>query len=260
MKPSRLTVFLVATSLALGGAALGATSQRDTDDAANAAALAVDGLLSVCPPSVRQASAASRCVTADGDLTATRKALTAKLKLYGAWRADTDGQRVYNWVVMPSGYVNLGVVKASTGTLLILTPSQSQAAQSQAAQTQAPKGQPQAAQPTTTPAPPAQTTPAKPTSPLPPFRRTLRLTNPRMHGEDVRLLQLRLMEVSRVDPGKGGDGWYGPVTTANVMVFQSANGLAATGVVNTTTWNTLFSKGAKYFDAQEAQRLAGSLK
>lgn len=243
MKPRRLTVFLVATSFALGGAALGATSQRDTDDAANAAALAVDGLLSVCPPSVRQASAAARCVTADGDLTATRKALTAKLKLYGAWRADTDGQRVYNWVVMPSGYVNLGVVKASTGTLLILTPSQSQAAQAQSTPTQA-----------------AQTTPVKPASPLPPFQRTLRLTNPRMHGEDVRLLQLRLMEVSRVDPGKGGDGWYGPVTTANVMVFQSANGLAATGVVNTTTWNTLFSRGAKYFDAQAAQRLAGSLK
>lgn len=238
---------MLATSLTLAGTALGATSQRDTDAAANAAALAVDGLLSVCPPSVRQASAAARCVTADGDLTATRKALTAKLKLYGAWRADTDGQRVYNWVVTPSGYVNLGVVKADTGSLLILTPSQAQATQTQTAQT---------AQPSQA----AQATPAKPANPLPPFRRTLRLTNPRMHGEDVRLLQLRLMEVSRVDPGKGGDGWYGPVTTANVMVFQSANGLPATGVVTTTTWNTLFSKGAKYFDAQEAQRLARSLK
>lgn len=237
------------------GTAYAATTQRDTDATANAAALAVDGLLTPCPPSVRQASSAARCVSTEGDMTATRKALSSKLKLYGAWRSDSDGKRVYNWALSPSGYVNLGVVKdGEKGSLIILVPS-SASAQAQATTPAPAKPAPA---PTSTPAP--ASAPAAQTEPLPPFQRTLRLTSPRMNGADIRKLQLRLMEVSRVDPGEGGDGWYGPVTAANVMLFQSANGLNPTGVVNTTTWNTLFSKGAKYFDASRARELAKRLK
>ena len=77
-----------------------------------------------------------------------------------------------------------------------------------------------------------------------------------MNGEDIRALQNRLMDVSRIPRGKGGDGWYGPVTEANVLVFQAANGLPVTGVVDTVTWNTLFSQGARYFDAKVAEQRA----
>lgn len=236
------------------GTAHAATTQRDTDATANAAALAVDGLITPCPPSVRQASSAARCVSTEGDMTATRKALSSKLKLYGAWRSDSDGKRVYNWALSPSGYVNLGVVKdGDKGSLIILVPSSANA------QAQATTPAPTAAKPAPAAPKPTPTAQAQ-AAPIPPFQRTLRLTSPRMNSADIRKLQLRLMEVSRVDPGKGGDGWYGPVTAANVMLFQSANGLNPTGVVTTSTWNTLFSKGAKYFDANQAQELAKRLK
>ena len=49
---------------------------------------------------------------------------------------------------------------------------------------------------------------------------------------------------------------FGPVTEANVIVFQLANGLNPTGVVDRATWNALFAPGAKYFDAQAAQELS----
>ncbi|MHA0037273.1 peptidoglycan-binding domain-containing protein [Deinococcus sp. PESE-13] len=234
-------------ALLLTSAALAAATSQDVERAADAAALAVDGLIAPCPASVRQASASARCVTSDLNLAATRKALSAasKLNLYGAWRTDGQG-RVYNWVTLPNGYVNIGIVPDSTNaeaSLILLTPS----VQKPAPATPAP----------TTPAP---ATPAKTETPaasaVPPFKRPLRLTTPRMNGADVKELQLRLMAVSKVDPGKGGDGWFGPVTEANVIVFQLANRLKPTGVVDRATWNTLFSPGAKYFDAQAAQELS----
>ena len=239
-------------ALLLTSAALAAATSQDVERAADAAALAVDGLIAPCPASVRQASASARCVTSDLNLAATRKALSAasKLNLYGAWRTDGQG-RVYNWVTLPNGYVNIGIVPGSTNaeaSLILLTPS----VQKPAPATPAP----------TTPAAqtPAPTTPPKTETPaasaVPAFKRPLRLTTPRMNGADVKELQLRLMAVSKVDPGKGGDGWFGPVTEANVIVFQLANGLKPTGVVDRATWNTLFSPGAKYFDAQAAQELS----
>ena len=240
------------SALLLTSAAFAAVTSQDVERAADAAALAVDGLIAPCPPSVRQASASARCVTSDLNLAATRKALSAasKLNLYGAWRTDGQG-RVYNWVTLPNGYVNIGIVPDSANaemSLILLTPS----VQKPAPATTAP----------TTPAAqtPAPATPAKTETPaasaVPPFKRPLRLTTPRMNGADVKVLQLRLMAVSKVDPGKGGDGWFGPVTEANVIVFQLANGLKPTGVVDRTTWTTLFSAGAKYFDAQAAQELS----
>ena len=244
-------------ALLLTSAAFAAATSQDVERAADAAALAVDGLIAPCPASVRQASASARCVTSDLNLAATRRALSAasKLSLYGAWRTDGQG-RVYNWVTLPGGYVNIGIVPDSANaemSLILLTPS----VQKPAPATTAP--------PTTAPTTPAAQTPAPATptktetpaaSAVPPFKRLLRLTTPRMNGADVKELQLRLMAVSKVDPGKGGDGWFGPVTEANVIVFQLANGLKPTGVVDRATWNTLFSPGAKYFDAQAAQELS----
>lgn len=226
--------------------ALAAVTPQEVERTADTAALAVDGLIAPCPASVRQASASARCVTSDLNLAATRKALSAasKLSLYGAWRTDGQG-RVYNWVTLPSGYVNIGIVPGSDGagtSLILLTPS-----------AQKPAPQPAAQPPTTQPTAAAK---AQAPAPVPAFKRALRLTHPRMNGADVRQLQLRLMVVSKVDPGQGGDGWFGPVTEAHVIVFQIANGLKPTGVVDLTTWNALFSANARYFNAQAAQELA----
>jgi Putative peptidoglycan binding domain len=70
----------------------------------------------------------------------------------------------------------------------------------------------------------------------------------RMHGEDVRRLQIRLMILAGVDPRKGGDGWFGPRTAHGLKKFQMANGLPATGIANFKTWQTLFSSRAKRFE------------
>jgi Putative peptidoglycan binding domain len=70
----------------------------------------------------------------------------------------------------------------------------------------------------------------------------------RMHGEDVRRLQIRLMILANVDPREGGDGWFGPRTAHGLKKFQMANGLPATGVANDKTWQRLFSSQARRFE------------
>ena len=80
-----------------------------------------------------------------------------------------------------------------------------------------------------------------------PYKRDLWLTpdGSRMTGEDVKRLQNRLMIVSGIDLGKGGDGFFGPTTEKLVTKFQENNGLTGTGVVDQTTWELLFSGQAK---------------
>jgi peptidoglycan hydrolase-like protein with peptidoglycan-binding domain len=56
-------------------------------------------------------------------------------------------------------------------------------------------------------------------------------------GDDVRELQERLAALGH-DPG-AADGVYGPATAAAVARLQSANGLAATGVAGSETWDAL---------------------
>ncbi len=98
--------------------------------------------------------------------------------------------------------------------------------------------------------------PAKPATPkprvsstAPGFTRTLYSVakGTRIHGEDVRRLQIRLMILAHVDPREGGDGWYGPRTADGVKKFQRANGLPATGVTDRKTWDAVFSGAAKPF-------------
>ena len=57
--------------------------------------------------------------------------------------------------------------------------------------------------------------------------RVLRLTDPRMHGEDVRAVQARA--------GTGTDGVYGPLSESAVMRWQSRHGLDPDGVVGPAT-------------------------
>lgn len=57
--------------------------------------------------------------------------------------------------------------------------------------------------------------------------RELRFTSPLMHGEDVRLVQLKVKTKA--------DGWFGPSTSAAVKVWQKAHQLEADGVVGPLT-------------------------
>lgn len=68
--------------------------------------------------------------------------------------------------------------------------------------------------------------------------RNLRLTaKPYMSGEDVRSLQMRLIDLG-YNPGSA-DGAFGPNTEAAVKAFQSAMKLTMDGVVGPKTWGAL---------------------
>lgn len=57
--------------------------------------------------------------------------------------------------------------------------------------------------------------------------RELSFTDPMMHGEDVRLVQLKVKTKA--------DGWFGKATRAAVIAWQKAHGLAGDGVVGPLT-------------------------
>jgi peptidoglycan hydrolase-like protein with peptidoglycan-binding domain len=62
--------------------------------------------------------------------------------------------------------------------------------------------------------------------------RTLRLSNPRLHGHDVRFVQ-RFIGERECGPV---DGVYGPLTAAGVRWYQAMRGIATTGVCDPTTF------------------------
>lgn len=68
--------------------------------------------------------------------------------------------------------------------------------------------------------------------------RVLRLADPMMHGEDVRVLQEKL---ARRGWTIEVDGWYGPKTTAVVKAYQRATGMPQTGRVDRATWDMVWS-------------------
>lgn len=85
---------------------------------------------------------------------------------------------------------------------------------------------------------------ATPTRTPPPFTRTLSLTEPPMRGDDVLLLQERLLELGYTEVG-APDGMFGKMTAAAVQRFQQNNSLEADGYVGPKTWQKLFSADAK---------------
>jgi hypothetical protein len=98
------------------------------------------------------------------------------------------------------------------------------------------------APPTPTPLPTNTLTPM-PTS-IPALTRILRLTSPYMRGDDVLLLQQRLLKLGYDEVGVA-DGTFGPNTDQAVRNFQTLNKLIVDGIVGQTTWEVLFSSTAK---------------
>ena len=216
-RPLLLSLMLSCMSVSL------ATSASDVERIADTVALRLDGVILNCPaPFQNYGSTGRRCVSTDLNAPSARRLLSASsLDLFGAWRSTDDPNYVYNWAMTPSGYVSI-----------ILVPDRSGRGQAIAFLD----------------APPVSTARA--------FQRVLRVTSPRLHGADVTALQNRLMDVSKVARGKGGDGWFGPITEANVLAFQSANALKPTGVVDRTTWDRLFASSAGYFSPDLVKAIA----
>ncbi|KPV50907.1 hypothetical protein SE17_24225, partial [Kouleothrix aurantiaca] len=72
--------------------------------------------------------------------------------------------------------------------------------------------------------------------------RTLRLASPPMEGDDVRIVQQRLLALGFSEVGEA-DGAFGPKTEAAVRAFQAASALEVDGIVGPQTWARLFSGG-----------------
>ena len=82
-------------------------------------------------------------------------------------------------------------------------------------------------------------------TPTPTFQRDLYLVQPdNMQGDDVLLLQQRLLELGYVEVGVP-DGIFGGMTDNAVRLFQENNDLFVDGVAGPKTWNKLFSDSAK---------------
>lgn len=88
----------------------------------------------------------------------------------------------------------------------------------------------------------------QPMSEIPALKRILKLTNPLMEGEDVKMLQNKLKnqgyEVGNVD------GFFGEQTLSAVKKFQQDNKLAIDGIVGPNTWKTLFNSNEKQSDVK----------
>lgn len=218
-----MNYFLALASALTVSMTLATSTIQDAERAANAIGIALDGLVMICPVAPQTSPLTSRCVSSDLSPSETRRLLSdSSVNLYGAWHTYRSPNDLYNWILTSDSYLNIVIMPDSrrTGKALVVVgvPSSTSAA-------------------------------------APAFHRSLRMASARMNGDDIRVLQNRLMDVSKTARGQGGDGWYGPVTEANVMVFQTANGLRPTGIVDQKTWTALFSSGAKYFDAKLAEAM-----
>ena len=282
----RAALLALALFTAIAGAAPGGA---DLEAAAMRTAQTLGGVLRDCPASFAGIGfPEKRCVGVGDTVEVARAGLNSAMAndLYGVWRSR-DGQRsVYNWLKTAGGYVYLRLQpdpdgRARTLVYLDLPPEQTarpatETTPAEATQiggvtltpaVPAPQASEASSHPETvapsqsaqTPPPPAGTpaSVAAGAAPSPgvavlvsvPFSRTLKLQEKRLNGPDVLAVQNRLIALLRpARPGRG-DGWYGPVTAQTVRVFQKANGLPVTGVVDRMTWERLFSAQAQGFDA-----------
>lgn len=66
------------------------------------------------------------------------------------------------------------------------------------------------------------------------------MQDPRLNGDDVRLVQQRLADLGYGQVGVV-DGIFGPATDAAVRAFQQQQGLEVDGIVGPQTWARLFN-------------------
>jgi hypothetical protein len=78
----------------------------------------------------------------------------------------------------------------------------------------------------------------------PAFMRALSVQSPRLQGQDVRILQERLLSLGYDDLG-AADGYFGPRTDEAFGRFASFNGVRYDGVVDSKAWHALFSADRK---------------
>lgn len=103
---------------------------------------------------------------------------------------------------------------------------------------------------------------AAPAAPAPVSGRTLSLASPPLEGDDVRVVQQRLLALGFAEAG-ADDGVFGPKAEAAVRAFQAANGLESDGIVGPQTWARLFSASdaapsvAAIVDAEHGWLLGG---
>lgn len=245
--PLSKTVLLAAGCAASAAFAQSGNAARAVDQAAVAVARAVDGTITPCPASYTNFTSAKVCVRVPYAPERTKILLNraSEASLVTAWRSQRNPVFSYNYVRQGGAVVAViaGPAPGGAGATLLVLDSVPTRAEADRQRREDIRVTP-SAKPSVTPARASETVN------VPAFRRTLALTSPRLNGEDVRLLQERLIEVARIPRGTGGDGWYGPVTAATVKAFQAANGLAVDGVVGRTTWARLFSDAARPFDAR----------
>lgn len=72
------------------------------------------------------------------------------------------------------------------------------------------------------------------------FGRDLKLTQPRMNGDDVLAVQEVLLSLGFQSIGTA-DSWFGPKTQVAVKSYQRYMGFAQDGIVNQKLWQTMFS-------------------
>ena len=71
------------------------------------------------------------------------------------------------------------------------------------------------------------------------FERIIKIKQPQMYGEDIKLIQRELIEKG-FNCGKI-DGYYGNNTMSAVKQFQKSNNLDVDGIVGPKTWDKLFT-------------------
>jgi hypothetical protein len=91
------------------------------------------------------------------------------------------------------------------------------------------------------------------------FTRSLKYLFPIMSGEDVFLLQQRLLELGLSITGQP-DGIFGPQTDAALRAFQQARGLKVDGVAGPVTWTAMFEATSRDTALEKIRKVLDELK
>lgn len=91
------------------------------------------------------------------------------------------------------------------------------------------------------------------------FTRSLKYAFPIMTGEDVLVLQRRLVEIGLSITGQP-DGIFGPQTDAAVRAFQLSRGLEVDGVAGPVTWTAIFENTGRETASGKIQTVLADLK